>query len=58
MGGWLPIIFSEIMHYADEYHIRSSDQRERLTIYVQDLDQTYLAHFAEQSKRENDIKTK
>jgi hypothetical protein len=46
MGGLLPIPFSEIRCYADEYGLESRDMRERLFTYVAALDRTYMAHHA------------
>ncbi len=57
MGGVLPIPFSEICAYANEYRITGEDQRDRLIFYVQSMDTAYMQHMSEQSKSATETKT-
>lgn len=58
MGGVLPIVFSEITNWANEYRIRGEDQRDRLIFFVQSLDQAYMAFLEAKQSTKNDIEPK
>ena len=51
MGGPLPIPVSEILAYCDLFYIAELNARERLFKYLKRLDNTYLDHVAEKSKK-------
>ena len=50
MGGMLPIVFSEIVKWLDEYQIYSPDSRDKLIYFVQAMDESFLEHARKMSK--------
>jgi hypothetical protein len=51
MGGALPIPVTEILAYCELFYIAQLDERERIFRYVNRLDDAYLAHVAEKTKK-------
>lgn len=51
MGSHLPIAFSEIKSYADEFLIGDRDTRELLFSHVTTLDRTYLTAMAKKQEQ-------
>lgn len=48
-----PIVYSEILKYADEWAVLNEDQRESLVYFVQELDATFREYVREQQERED-----